>query len=384
MKQKILIVSFSPIARDPRVMRQIRLLEHDYDITVAGFGPAPAAHVRFVDVTPAATPLVERILRGAKLLLGCFESYYWKRGQVIRLIESCHKKSFDLVIANDLSALPVSLKVASGAPVFMDAHEYSPREDEDRLSWRLLFGRLNHALCQRYLRQAAAMMTVSEGIAAEYRRCYGVSPGVVYNAPEDQKLQPSANVPDRIRLVHHGVAVRSRRLEVMIDAVKSLDQRFTLDFMLADSDLIYMNELRQRAQGDERIRFLPPVPMPDICKTLNAYDVGVYVLPPLNFNQEYALPNKFFEFVQARLAVAVGPSPEMARIATDRKLGVVATGFDAPALARALATLDPAQVQQFKAASDMAARELNYSSGAQFILNEIQHLLAGPNRNLQP
>ena len=49
-----------------------------------------------------------------------------------------------------------------------------------------------------------------------------------------------------------------------------------------------------------------------VARTLNAHDVGVYVLPPVSFNHLWALPNKVFDFVQGRLALVVGPSPEMA------------------------------------------------------------------------
>ena len=37
-----------------------------------------------------------------------------------------------------------------------------------------------------------------------------------------------------------------------------------------------------------------------IVRTINQFDLGVYLLPPVNFNSAHALPNKFFEFIQAR------------------------------------------------------------------------------------
>ena len=54
--------------------------------------------------------------------------------------------------------------------------------------------------------------------------------------------------------------------------------------------------------------------MHELPRMANDYDVGLYLLPPTNFNQRYALPNKFFEFIQGRLAIAIGPSPEMAKL----------------------------------------------------------------------
>jgi hypothetical protein len=219
------------------------------------------------------------------------------------------------------------------------------------------------------------MITVCQGIADEYARHYGVSPLVVHNAPVDQGLLPSAPGPGQIRLIHHGAAIRSRHLEAMIDVMKHLDGRFTLDFMLLETDAACMGDLRRRAAGDDRIRFIPAVPMADICRTINKYDVGMFLLPPVNFNYEHALPNKLFEFIQARLAVAIGPSPEMARIVEKYSLGVIADSFQPKALAVMLDQLTDESLRDYKLAADNAARELNYEAAGQVLLQEIERLV---------
>lgn len=374
--KKILIISFSVIHSDPRVMRQIRLLESRYRITVAGFGQNPDAAVEFIDLTRPLTSLPTKVWWGVKLLLGFFESYYWNRLEVRSAQEKINGQMFDLVIANDISALPLALRLAAGRPVLMDAHEYSPREFDDKWMWRLLFGRYHHDLCRRYLPRAAGMVTVCQGIADEYARHYGVAPEVVHNAPLDQALAPSPVQSGQVRLVHHGAAIRSRHLETMIDVMKCLDGRFSLDFMLVESDPAYMRNLRRHAAGDERIRFIPAVPMGEICNTLNKYDMGIYLLPPVNFNHEHALPNKFFEFIQARLAVAIGPSPEMARIVGAFGCGVVADSFDPRELAGVIRKVSESELVRYKTAADVAATELNYETGGRILLQNIERLLA--------
>ncbi len=45
----------------------------------------------------------------------------------------------DLVVANNMSAAPLALAVAAGAPVVVvDLHEYAPQEHEQNLPWRIL------------------------------------------------------------------------------------------------------------------------------------------------------------------------------------------------------------------------------------------------------
>jgi hypothetical protein len=82
---------------------------------------------------------------------------------------------------------------------------------------------------------------------------------------------------------------------------------------------------------------------------MESYDVGLYSLQPTSFNNLHALPNKFFDFVQAGLAVVIGPSPDMAALVATHDLGVVADGFDRDSVRAALAGLDPAAVDRWRA-----------------------------------
>lgn len=359
-------------------MRQVRLLESRFKVTVSGFGVAPDAQVEFVGISRRPASLLRKVLWAGKLLMRLSESYYWDRPEIRLALAALGSRKFDLVIANDIAALPLALRLSQERPVLMDAHEYSPLEFEDNWRWRLLFGKYQHDLCRRYLPRAGALTTVCQGIADEYADHFGVAPVIVENAPPLQDLHPSAMVPGRIRIVHHGAAIRSRHLEDMIETMRHLDGRFTLDFMLVGSDVGYLRELREFAAGDMRIRFVPPVPMTEICTGLNHYDLGMFLLPPVNFNYRHALPNKFFEFVQARLGVAIGPSPEMARLVNLHGLGVVAESFAPAELARHLNQLTADDIQRFKLASNRAAESLNFAASADRLLALVDRLLALP------
>src|SRR5205823_126992 len=141
----------------------------------------------------------------------------------------------------------------------------------------------------------------------------GVRATVVRNAPPFADLQPS-EVHEPIRILHHGAALRGRGLEEMLRVADLLDDRFTLDFVLVEHTPGFRDALIDRAKDNPRVRFPPPVPMRELVTLANGYDIGLYLLRPSNFNQLHALPNKFFEFIQGRLALAIGPSPEMAHL----------------------------------------------------------------------
>lgn len=374
--KNVLIISFSEIRRDPRVMRQIRLLESSCNLTVGGFGVKPEANISFVQLPSRQqrASLACKLLWALKLLLGRWNSYYWNQYEVEMAAHALDGISPDLVIANDLPALPLALKLAKGKPVIYDAHEYSPKENEESVLWRLLFGRYNDALCKKYLPLANSMLTVCQGIADAYASNYGVRPLVVHNAPERQDLSPSPVSEKSVRMIHHGVAIRSRHLELMIATMRYLDSRFTLDLMLNGGEAGYLEFLREKAKHDSRIRFVDPVPMPQICQRINEYDVGIYILSPDNFNHRHALPNKIFEFVQARLAVAIGPSPEMAALVRRYGCGLVAESFEPIALAHVLQNLDADGLMSLKNASHRAADQLCFERAGPIILSEVRRL----------
>lgn len=356
-------------------MRQVRALEDRFDLVVAGFGPAPVGRFSFHDISGAARGnLPAKAARAAALLAGLYEEYYWQSPFVRKTLAAVRSISFDLVIANDVVSLPVALQIAQGAPVMLDAHEYSPKEFEDLWRWRVFFAGFYTYLCRKYLPRVASMTTVCQSIAEAYQE-FGVSPKVVLNCPVQQDLPVRPVEPERIRLIHHGGAIRSRKIELMIEMMRHLDHRYTLDLMLVETDLRYLSRLRELAAADNRIQFRPPAPMEDIATTINQYDIGVYLLPPVSFNSRVALPNKFFEFIQARLAVAIGPSPEMERLATRHEFGIVAPSFEPQELAACISALSAKDIERLKHQADQASRELNAGRSTEVLLSEVQRLV---------
>src|SRR5690606_13976973 len=101
--------------------------------------------------------------------------------------------------------------------VLFDAHEYSPRQYEDKLSFRIFHQPYRTHLCRRYIPRVGAMVTVSGGISDQYEQDSGVRPALITNAPDFAELEPQPVAEDRIRLVHHGAAIESRRIETMIE-----------------------------------------------------------------------------------------------------------------------------------------------------------------------
>jgi hypothetical protein len=103
----------------------------------------------------------------------------------------------------------------------------------------------------------------------------------------------------------------------------------------------------------------PPVAPAELPRVLNRYDVGIFSLPPQTRNHALMLPNKFFDFVQARLAIVFSPSPETSRLINNHSLGAVTKDFSAEALAEALRGMSRDDVARYKANTHAAARSLS-------------------------
>lgn len=336
----------------------IGCLARDFDVTVLSARTTGMTGAR-CEALPSAPrrSLGRRMAHLCRLSRGRFRHLVWPPG--LRELAAQHRaRNYDFIAVHDLRLLPAALAIRASGRVLFDAREYYPRQYEDVWWWRRLYRPMNRALCRRYLKRADHVITVSSGLAQEYRREFGIECQVLPSLPAPKKLEPSTVDPQRIRLIHHGLASRSRRLEGMIEMMEHLPARFSLDLMLVPSDRAYLSKLERLARS-RRTRILSPVPFTQLVETTNAYDIGVFLVPPVNFNLQFALPNKFFEFVQARLMVAIGPSPDMASYVREHDLGLVADDFQPRTLARALAVLSADDIARFKQQAHRAAEVLN-------------------------
>jgi hypothetical protein len=384
-KKNVWIIAFSDLHRDPRVFRQIQWLSPHYHVTTFGFTSSGIESVRHIPLHRPKSYLrwyhlgkwTKKLHTVSSLLLRQFEHFYWSNlfhQQVLASIENLQEIP-DLVLTNDIETMPIALKASKGCPLILDLHEYSPREWEDLIKWRILFQPYVKYLTTHYLPKATTSFTVCQGIAEEYEKNFGVKPAIITNAPTFCDLRPSPLCDGQIRMIHHGGAAPSRRIEEMIYLMDHLDKRFQLDFMLVPGDLSYIKKMEKLASHHPRIKFLPPVPMQELPHLTNNYDIGLYYLPPVSFNSLHALPNKFFEFVQARLAVAIGPSPEMARYVQNYQCGIVGDQFDIKNLAQKLSELTPEKLSFYKQNTHRAALDLNAEKNKQTMLETITSLL---------
>jgi hypothetical protein len=363
----------------------INWLKDYYDIEVVGTEKLRLSGINSHVIEPFSSmkgirglfALIKRIImRNFNLLIRNYEDVNWSRlGGARALIRELKGKNYDLIISHDLDLLPLVFRIKNKTTrVMLDAREYYPMNFNDQWLWRWQKRPVSEYLCREYLHRCDKIITVSDGLAGEYQRVYNIQPEVVMSLPARRDVQPSQLRSDQIRLIHHGVTGRSRKTETMIEMMDHVDERFTLDLMLAVTDIKYHKMIVSMAEKRKNVRVIPPVSMQEIVSTINHYDIGLYLLPPTNFNTKYALPNKLFEFIQARLAIVIGPSIEMQKIVEKFDCGIVSKDFNPISLANELNHLTSERIMYLKRNAQKAAEELNAEKNAVRVRQIVQDL----------
>lgn len=365
--KKALVLVFSNLKHDARVTRQVDWLKKDFKVSVVCFDAHDDPEVERIKLSQPKLTLLIKAKMALCLVAHLYQQAYNLFHPYQYLVDGLSNQNFDVILANDIDALPLAFAINKNrkSKIIFDAHEYAPRHFENKLMWRIFFQPFYIHLCKKFIPQTDGMLTVGYGLANEYEKNFGVKPLIITNATRHFDIRPAPVADNQIRLIHHGIANESRKLELMLEMMNELDERFTLDLILMTSDYAsgktktYIESLKQQASSNPRIKILPAVKSSDVVPTINNYDVGVFLIPPVNFNYANTLPNKLFDFIQARLAIAIGPTPEMAAIVNRFDIGVVGDDFTPQSLAAKLNVLTKEQIIQYKERAATAAATLN-------------------------
>lgn len=358
----LLVVSFTRLEQDARVRRQVEFLSPEYSMTTAAHGPGISGSVEHIELPLAPGAGWRRKTRfyteSALLRLRLYRLLYWTDPTVRAAQKALRDREFSRVIANDIEAVPFALSIANETRVHADLHEFYPGLHDDNPRWVKLRKPYLEWLIRTYASRAASATTVGEGVRDAYAP-FDLDLEIVTNAPARRPLTPT-KVHEPIRLVHAGGAMPGRKIELMMRAAAMTATDLTFTLYLTSSSPTYLDKLKDLASElGPRVQVEDAVPSTELLERLNNYDVGIHLLPPTVTNQALALPNKFFDFVQARLGILVGPTPGMAALVTTHSLGAVTDGFAVADIVAALDALTPEQVKLWKAASHAAADELS-------------------------
>ncbi len=389
LKKKIVIVCDGTLQSQPRVLTQIKALKDNFNIEL--FGNNSTLPYKFYALfTPQPIPKVTFHLNWIAIIrkpISAFVKLY------IRLKQNKNSKNellSKLQNAKILTEIKPSLVIAHGLneldwvvdelkknniPFIINMHEYYPLEFEDTKYWLQNIKPRYEKLLRLYASQANAYFVVCNSIIKKYETEFGLKNQIlIRNTKPFFDIEPIFNNAKEIRMIHHGICNASRHLELTIEVLKFLPEHYKLDLMLVPDTMVYP-QLIELAKNDSRIRFIAPVETKNIIPFINSYDIGLFLLPPVNFNYLNALPNKLFEFIQARLATVVSPNPEMKAIVEEYDLGLVSKDYTPEEFAKTILSITKQDMIRFKHNANKAAVEINDESEQKKIFDTVNKIL---------
>jgi glycosyltransferase involved in cell wall biosynthesis len=285
-----------------------------------------------------------------------------------------------LVLCHDYFTADIGWQVACRfrARIVIDCHEYASGQYMQDPHWVRWHRSRVIALQQYYLSRADAITTVCEGIAGllddEYKLKRPVR--VVRSVPffVEQTFRPAVGT---LTVLYHGEIYASRGLHFAVRSLPLWRPEFRL-VMRGYSDPAYVEELWRLAHEfgvADRLSIEPPVAFHEIVPAANQADIGYFVHQDISPQRRFVLPNKFFEYVMAGLALCVSDLPEMARLVRQFDLGMLVADCNEQAIADAINSFDRERINAYKKRSIEAAHELNWETERRHMLSLYEELL---------
>lgn len=260
----------------------------------------------------------------------------------------------DVIHAHDLPIVGVAVRakrraqLAGRSPVVVwdSIEDWAGLPYHSTINARHLAAMLDYE--REYVRDVDAVITVSRTVAdALVSRHSGLAaPTIVTSCPRmnvagpaEQPLRQVIGLPcDVPLLLYSGGVNPARGVDVAIDALAHLP-----DWHLAVVTVPFPHSLQPELHARaavlgvaDRVHFAPPVPGPQIVDYISSADIGLIPISTRFANLRAAMPNKLFEYLNARLPVVVSDCREMAEFVTANDVGSVFTYPDATGLARAV------------------------------------------------
>lgn len=370
------------IAVEPRIRNLILALDESFKFTslapdsMAGITaykyanvPRRNWHFNKPVLVKRAVSLYYKILQFIEVKLPVYR--FWNKAYAAVVLQpDISLQNVSLIVCAHPWNMPIALKYKSKfcCPIILDLYEYYPGQFPDK-EFVTNTSPYYDYLIRKFAYKADMILFAAPGFKKRYKKEYGID-GIVFPcaAPYyDPILSKKKNNSKVIRMVHHGIANPSRKIEGMIACASNLPNTFMMDFFLVESPAFpeYYVELKKLVAKSKNISIREPIPFGNIVETISTYDVGIYLLPPESINQELLLPNKIFEFIQARLFCVVGPSKGFSDLVLKYDIGIVSDNFSSEAFVSAMLQLNHELILNKRKNLDYAARELaleNYFS----------------------
>ena len=247
----------------------------------------------------------------------------------IKVYREIHKSSYNYVIAGDLYSLfPLVLRKKNYKVI------YDSREIYTRLSAHINKPIKNTIifLVEKFCIAKINKIIVTAQSDLDYlKNIYStqkISYKIIYNYPlrlfiklNSSFLRDHFNIDKKNTiLLYQGVLQKHRGIIQLMKIVQKTQN--TVGVIIGDGE--YIKEIQlyiQKHHLSSRIFLLPAVPYPKLLKITSAADIGVSLVSPVSLSNQFALPNKLFEYASSNLPILASNLPNIKKYISKYNLG---------------------------------------------------------------
>ena len=269
----------------------------------------------------------------------------------------------DVFVANDLDTLAGNFLAARmrRKKLVYDSHEYFTEVPELRGRHFIKF--IWRTIEKIIVPKISISYTVCESLAKIYNEKYGIQMQVVRNLSLCNRDYPvlsrKLQKKDERIILYQGALNKGRGLELAIKAMKYLGNARLV--IIGGGDI--ENELHFLVKNEnvnEKVTFIGRVPWQELGIYTRQADIGISLEENLGLNYYYALPNKLFDYIQAKVPVLVSDFPEMRQIVNHYEIGRTILTEDSRELANVFIDMlsNKELIKKWKTNLENAATEL--------------------------
>lgn len=278
------------------------------------------------------------------------------------LYRAAEKLSPQIIHCNDLDTLLCGsiFKINHNLPLVYDAHEIYNEQLPEALRSIIgceFYGALEKSLTPFTDRR----ITVCNAISSYFKEKYGAGEFEVIRSVPSLRFLPDPAILKRRnnprRILYHGAYSVHRGLEEVIESAKWIENGQII-FRGIGAQESALRKLAGARGLEDRISFAPPVTVDELIRSASECDIGLSPFIPSCRNTELVLPNKFFEYMMAGLALASTDLIEMRSLTEAHDAGVLFDSTKPEHIADALNKLiaDPDRLDHCRRNAYEAAR----------------------------
>jgi glycosyltransferase involved in cell wall biosynthesis len=278
-----------------------------------------------------------------------------------------HKK--DILLSNDLDTLLPNYLISKfqNKKLVYDSHELFTQVPE--LINRPFVQNIWLRIEEMILPNLKHCYTVCNSIADYYQKKYGTKFLVIKNVPLlENKINTNYEfkfeTENKKIIIYQGALNIGRGLELMIETMQYLGNTI---FVIAGTGDIHQQliKLTKEKHLESKVKFLGRIAPSHLKHITPKADLGISIEADLGLNYRFALPNKIFDYIHAKVPVLVSDLPEMKSLVLQYKIGKIVVDRSPKKMAQQIRKMLLTTKEFYSKNLEKAKKDLNWNSEKQ-------------------